>query len=196
MMASLRARIVVALVVLVCAGAATVSCSNKIVALDPGTGNPEPLCPQVALIAFSPPLFATGGVEGFPSCGGFGGSMTYPALNPPSDVSVLVTTNVDPANTGCTPTPNQVLWVVGLRPVANFAFMSAPTLTFVPPASSINTSFTYYYCVKDQTAGIPASPVSQAGVIVNNSTDVVFPSLGSWGPFTANHDYRIQFYRV
>jgi hypothetical protein len=66
----------------------------------------------------------------------------------------------------------------------------------VPPASTINSSFTYYYCIKDQTAGIPASPVSQAGVIVNNSTTIIFPSVGSWGPFTAGHNYRIQFYRV
>ena len=158
--------------------------------LDPGTGIPLPLCPQ----QITQTVFAIGGVVGFPSCGGFKGNMTYPMMSVGTDTDVLFATNVDTANANCTPAPNAVLWVVGLQPVANFTFVSAPTLTVVLPSAYVSSAFTYYYCIKDQTAGVPAMPLAQEGVLVNSS--IVFPSNGLWAGFVAGHDYRIQFYRI
>jgi len=196
MMASLRARLFFVLVLLTCATLASVSCSTKQVLLDPGIGAQQPYCPQTTQIANTPPLFATGGAAGFPACGGYSATMTYAPLTPPSDVSVIYTSNVDSTNVGCTPTPSQVLFIVILQPVASFSFAAAPSLTFAPPASSINTSFVYYYCIKDVTTGLPVSPVSEPGVIVNNNNAIVFPTIGGWPSFVAAHKYRVQFYRV
>ncbi len=186
-----RARVFVLLALLLFSLiAGTVACSNNTVSLDPGTGIPLPLCPQRINLT----LFAVGGVIGFPSCGGFAGNMTYPAMSAGTDTDVLLATNVDSNNANCTPTPNAVLWVVGIQPVANFTFTTAPTLTVLLPSAYVSSSFTYYYCIKDVTANIPAAPASQAGVLVNSS--IVFPSSGPWAGFVANHNYRIQFYRV
>jgi len=185
----LRARFCLVLTILACAIAAS-ACTTKVTNLDPGSGIPTPLCPQ----RIQQTLFATGGLVGFPPCGGFSGNMTYPVMTAGTDTDVLMATNVDAANANCTPTPTAVLWIVGIQPVADFTLASAPTLTMIVPSAYASPAFTYYYCIKDVSTGNPVEPVGTLGVLQNQT--VLFPSVGPWASFLADHDYLIQFYRV
>jgi hypothetical protein len=189
MVIQFRARLFVVLAVLACA-MATSACTTKLTNLDPGAGIPVPLCPQRIQLT----LFATGGFVGFPSCGGFAGNMTYPVMTAGTDTDVLMASNVDAANANRTPTPTAVLWIVDIQPAADFTLASAPTLTMIVPSAYATSAFTYYYCIKDVTAGSPVAPVGTLGVLQNST--VLFPSVGPWGPFVANHNYLIRFYGV